>query len=153
MEVKKLKFVNLLSLDAELNGFYREAQKDAEGNQISPEIKIIGLLNSLPEDISFVVKYRLDKIANVIATEKKVFYSMQEDLAKKYGTEKDGSITIEKDIDGKPNPKFDKFQKDNEELLMEEIEISYKPIPLATLEKVTSSQRYSILYDFIEDNE
>lgn len=151
MEVKKLKFVDLLALDAELNGFQRDAQKDEEGNQIAPEIKIIGLMNSLPEDISFVVKYRLDKIVNAINTEKKVFFDLQQDLAKKYGEEKDGQIVIEKEIDGKPNKNFDKFQKENEALLMEEVEIEFKPIPLMTLEKVTSSQRYSILYDFIED--
>ena len=151
MEVKKLKFVDLLSLDAELNGFQRAAQKDEEGNQVAPEIKIIGLLNSLPEDISFVVKYRLDKIAMTVSAEKKIFYELQQELAKKYGEEKDGQITIQKDIDGKPNPNFDKFNKENEDLLMEEVEIEYKPIPLMTLEKVTSSQRYSILYDFIED--
>lgn len=151
MEVKKLKFVDLLSLDAELNGFHREAQKDEEGNQVFPEVKIIGLSNSLPEDISFVIKYRLDKLLAAVAAEKKVFYSMQEELAKKYGEEKDGQIVIEKEINGKANPKFDKFQKENEELLAEEIELNYKPIPLKGLENVVSSQRYSILYDFIED--
>lgn len=151
MEVKKLKFVDLLSLDAELNGFHRDAQKDEEGNQIAPEIKIIGLLNTLPEDISFVVKYRLDKIVNKVSAEKKTFFELQQELAKKYGKEKDGQIVIEKEIDGKPNKNFDKFQKENEALLMEEVEIEFKPIPLMTLEKVTSSQRYSILYDFIED--
>lgn len=151
MEVKKLKFVDLLSLDAELNGFHREAQKDEQGNQVFPEVKIIGLSNSLPEDISFVIKYRLDKLLAAVAAEKKVFYSMQEELAKKYGEEKDGQIAIEKEINGKANPKFDKFQKENEELLAEEIELNYKPIPLKGLENVVSSQRYSILYDFIED--
>lgn len=151
MENKKLKFIDLLSLDAEINGFYREAQKDEEGNQIMPEVRIIGIANTLPEEVSFILKYRLDKLISTIAKEKAAFIEMQKELANKYGKEDNGNITIEKEIDGKPNPKYDKFVKENEELLMEEIELSYKPLPLKGMEDIVSSQRYSILYDFIED--
>lgn len=151
MENKKLKFIDLLSLDAEINGFYREAQKDEEGNQIMPEVRIIGIVNTLPEEVSFILKYRLDKLISTIAKEKAAFIEMQKELANKYGKEDNGNITIEKEIDGKPNPKYDKFVKENEELLMEEIELSYKPLPLKGMEDIVSSQRYSILYDFIED--
>ena len=151
MESKKLKFIELLSLDAEINGYYREALKDEEGNQVIPEVKIIGIVNSLPEEISFILKYRLDKLISAIAGEKATFIEMQRELAKKYGEEKDGQITIEREIDGKPNPKYVKFEKENEELLQEEIELSYKPLPLKGMEDIINSQRYSILYDFIED--
>lgn len=151
MEKKKLKFIELLSLDAEVNGYYREPQKDEDGNQIVPEIRIIGITNSLPAEVNFILKYRLDKLILAIATEKTAFFEMQKELAKKYGKEVDGNITIDKEIDGKPNPNYDKFQKENEELLQEEIELSYKPLPLKGMEDIVNSQKYSILYDFIED--
>jgi hypothetical protein len=151
MESKKLKFIELLSLDAEVNGYHREAQKDAEGNQVVPEVKIIGIANSLPEEVSFILKYRIDKLRYAIAKEKESFLEMQRELAKKYGKEKDGQITIEREVDGKPNPQYVKFEKENEELLQEEIELSYKPLPLKGMEDIVNSQRYSILYDFIED--
>ena len=151
METKKMKYAELLSLDAEINGFYREAQKDEEGNQVYPEIKIVGIANSLPEEINFILKYRLDKLVDAINTEKKVFYEMQQELAKKYGTEKEGVISIETMIDGKPNKNLEKFNKENQELLDEEIELTYKPLPLKSMGDIVNSQRYSILYDFIED--
>lgn len=152
MESRKLKFIELLSLDAEVNGYYRPAQLDKDGNQVSPELKIIGITNSLPSEINFILKFRLDKfVASVIAA-KTEFYEMQKELAKKYGTETEsGEITIEKEIDGKPNPNFDKFAEENEQLLQEEVEISYKPLPLKSMGDIINGQRYSILYDFIED--
>jgi hypothetical protein len=152
MESKKLKFIELLSLDAEINGYYRPAQLDADGNQLSPELKIVGITNSLPQELNFILKYRLDKLVATVVAEKTAFYEMQKELAKKYGTETEGGeITIEREIDGKENPKFEKFQKENEELLQEEITISYNPLPLKSMGDIVNGQRYSILYDFIED--
>lgn len=151
MEKIKLSFLEILAADAEINGVYRPAVLDESGNQLEPEIKIKGLLNE--ESLkSIVVRFRLGRIAELIATEKKAFNDAQQDLASILGEKKeDGRIVIEKEIKGKPNPKFAEFQEENKKLLEEERELKFKPIDISDLANVESNEKYSIIFKFVKE--
>lgn len=150
MEQIKLSFLEILSLDVEINGFYREAVLDEEGNQIEPEIKVKGLVNE--EGFKNIVgRFRLGRINETISAEKKAFNDSQQELAKSLGEEVDGRVVIEREIKGKPNPKFEEFQKENQKLLEEEREISFKPIDISDLNGVASDDRYSLIFKFVND--
>jgi hypothetical protein len=151
MEQAKLSFLEILSLDVEINGIYRPAEFNEEGVQTQPEIKVKGLLNE--QDFKSIVgRFRLGRINETITNEKKAFNDIQQELAKRLGEEKEGRVVIDREIDGKENPNFIEFQEENQKLLDEEREIEFKPIDLGDLNGVASEDRYSLIFKFVKED-
>lgn len=150
MEKVKLSFLEILSLDIEINGMYRPAIKDDEGNQIHPEIKVTGLLNE-KDFKSIVGRFRLGRINETVTKEKDAFNKSQRELIERLGEKKEDRFIIDPEIDGKPNPNFEEFQIENQKLLDEEREIEFKPISLSDLNGVASDDRYAMIFKFVED--
>jgi len=151
MEQVKLSFLEILSLDVEINGIYRPAEFDENGAQTQPEIKVKGLLNE--EGLKSIVgRFRLGRINETISVEKKAFNDAQQELAKRLGEDKDGRVVIEREIDGKINPNFEEFQTENQKLLDEEREIEFKPIDLADLNGIASDDRYALIFKFVKED-
>jgi hypothetical protein len=96
----------------------------------------------------------------VITAEVKTLDTQREELIKKYGTaDEQGGVSLqmvikEMDKDGKEvskmNPNFAEFNKEFNELLSQEKELSYHPIKLETLTSVTSGNNYPTFFKFVE---
>ena len=143
-----VKLFEIYSLQSELNGLI---------NQQNGEKVKSGILD---EEISLVAKYWINQLNDVITTEVKTLDTQREELIKKYGTaDEQGGVSLqmvikEMDKDGKEvskmNPNFAEFNKEFNELLSQEKELSYHPIKLETLTSVTSGNNYPTFFKFVE---
>ena len=143
-----VKLFEIYSLQSELNGLI---------NQQNGEKVKTGILD---EDISLVAKYWINQLNDVITAEVKTLDTQREELIKKYGTaDEQGGVSLqmvikEMDKDGKEvskmNPNFAEFNKEFNELLSQEKELSYHPIKLETLTSVTSGNNYPTFFKFVE---
>lgn len=155
MEKIKIKLETILKLEGELNGLSQKNNQTGEVKMLSK-----GFLN---EKLSLASKYRLLELNNQITEIKKTVDSLYEELVKKYGEEdkETNNITIPffikgteiKDADGNitggdENPNFKSFQEEYNQLLQEEKEITYMPIPMSVIEKIETEE----VYDFILQN-
>lgn len=138
-----LKLHEILTLEAELNGF------------INPQTGEKVLEGFLKEKLNLKTKYYLTKLSEELKKEKATLDGLRDELIKEYGEEKDGVMSLDTFIgEGdkkKVNPKFIEFQEKYTELLNEEKDIDYTPIPVSTLETVESNENYAILFKLIED--
>ena len=139
MEKINLKLAEVVSLAIELNG-----------NPQNPESEYKGILN---EKMSLTTRYWLNQINKEVSEEKVVVDKFRDELVAKYGdTNEDGSISlpafIQEEVDGKTlqklNPSFIEFQKEFETLLNQEKEFSYKPLSLAEVENIQTSENCPI---------
>jgi hypothetical protein len=139
MEKINLKLAEVVSLAIELNG-----------NPQNPESEYKGILN---EKMSLTTRYWLNQINKEVSEEKVVVDKFRDELIAKYGdTNEDGSISlpafIQEEVDGKTlqklNPSFIEFQKEFETLLNQEKEFSYKPLSLAEVENIQTSENCPI---------
>lgn len=159
MQKITLKLHEFYNLDAELNGIVNQGT----GEKLSS-----GLLG---EKLSLVTKYWISDLAKKVAAEKQAIEQIKNDLIKKYGKEdENGSITIpmlvedvdeegvpykDVDPDGKEtvrrkfNPDFQQFEKEFNELLQTEKDVEYKPIKLSELEKVETSENYTVFFKLV----
>ena len=148
MKNLKVKLFEIYSLQSELNGLI---------NQQSGEKVKSGILD---EEIGLVAKYWINQLNDVVSAEVKTLDTQREELIKKYGTADDqGGVSLqmvikEMDKDGKEvskmNPNFAEFNKDFNELLSQEKELSYHPIKLETLSEVKSGNNYPTFFKFVE---
>ena len=141
MKKTKLTLAEIVSLESEINGL---------SNQQTGEVVLKGLLS---ENINLVIKYRLSKLAESIASDKKVVDGLRDELIKKYGEEKDGAIFVVQYLDEAKtiiNPKFVQFAQEYETLLAEEKEIEHPVVTLEDIKDVKSEGRYGVFLKLIE---
>jgi hypothetical protein len=143
MEKIKLSLNDALSLEFELNGAV---------NQQTKEVIFNGLLS---EKMSLKTKYWLTKLSDKLTSEKKTIEGLRDDLIKKYGKEEEGQVSIKPFLDeeGKElNPEFTKFSQEMNELLLEEKEFEYNPIPLDDLAQISTEGRYNLIFKLVKED-
>lgn len=143
MEKIKLSLAELLTLEAELNGYVNPQS----GEQV--------LSGFLKEKLNLATKYWLTKLSDKLVSKKKTIEVLRDELIKKFGEEKDGSIGIETFLDEektKVNPKFIEFQDEWAKLLSEEEEIEYNPLTVADLEKIDSEGNYNLVFKLVKED-
>lgn len=146
MEKITLKLYDFLNLEADINGVVdqRTGQRVRKG--------------LLQYPLPMGVKYWITKLSKTVGEEKTIIDGLKDELVKKYGTERDGSIVVATTIDdldkkGNPvkikvknqegeevevnrqvmNPQYLAFEKDYSEILQQEKELEYRPILLSEL--------------------
>jgi ribosomal protein L2 len=143
MEKIKLSLAELLTLEAELNGYVNPQS----GEQI--------LSGFLKEKLNLATKYWLTKLSDKLTSKKKTIEVLRDELIKKFGEEKDGNIGIETFLDEektKVNPKFIEFQDEWAKLLSEEEDIEYNPLTVADLEKIDSEGNYNLVFKLVKED-
>lgn len=143
MEKIKLSLAELLTLEAELNGYVNPQS----GEQV--------LSGFLKEKLNLATKYWLTKLSDKLTSKKKTIEVLRDELIKKFGEEKDGNIGIETFLDEektKVNPKFIEFQDEWAKLLSEEEEIEYNPLTVADLEKIDSEGNYNLVFKLVKED-
>jgi len=149
MEKIKLSLAELLTLEAELNGY----------SQFNPETKKqeIVLTGFLKEKLNLATKYWLTRLSDKLISEKKTIEELRNELVKKFGKEKeDGSIEVERFLDKeetKLTPNYIDYQQEWFNLLSEEKEIEYNPISVADLEKIDSESNYNLVFKLVKEND
>lgn len=144
MEKIKLSITEIVGLEAELNGLV---------NQQTGEVVSKGLFG---EKLSLVVKYRLKKLSDALAAEKKVIDDLREELIKKYGEEHEGggySVPMWADEEQTiEHPDFTEFRNQYDALLVEEKEFEYTPLSIADIEDIKSDSRYDLVFRLIKED-
>jgi hypothetical protein len=143
MEKIKLSLAELLTLEAELNGYVNPQS----GEQI--------LSGFLKEKLNLATKYWLTKLSDKLTSKKKTIEVLRDELIKKFGEEKDGNIGIETFLDEektKVNPKFIEFQDEWAKLLSEEEEVEYNPLTVSDLEKIDSEGNYNLVFKLVKED-
>ena len=139
----KLKLHEILTLEAELNGF------------VNPQTGEKVLDGFLKEKLNLKTKYYLTKLSEELKKEKATLDGLRDELIKEYGKEKDGTVSLDTFIEEgdkkEINPKFVEFQQKYTELLNEDKEIDYTPISINNLDAVESNENYSVLFKLIEE--
>lgn len=142
MEKIKLSLNDALSLEFELNGAN------------NPETKQVIFNGLLSEKMSLKTKYWLTKLSDKLTSEKKTIEELRNDLIKKYGKEVDGQIFVKTYLDEERkeiNPDYTKFSEEIYELLLEEKEFDYNPIPLEDLAEISSEGRYNLIFKLVKE--
>ena len=152
MEKIKLSLAELLTLEAELNGYsYTRLNPKTEEKE---EIVVTGFLK---EKLNLATKYWLTRLSDKLTSEKKTIEELRNELVKKFGKEKeDGSIEVEKFLDKEEttlSPIYVEFQQEWFNLLSEEKEIDYNPISVADLEKIDSENNYNLVFKLVKEND
>ena len=151
METLKIKLGNIYVLESELNGLSQTNQQTGESTPI-----LKGFIN---EKLPLSTKFWLLELNKEVQAIKTTLESLREGLIKKYGTEnsegqimiplyEEGSEVFDEEgklIDAKPNESYVKFQEEYAELIGEEKELQFTPIPLTVIEKIETDETYSII--------
>jgi hypothetical protein len=143
MEKITLSLNDALSLEFELNG------------AINPENKEVIFNGLLAEKMSLKTKYWLTKLSDKLISEKKTIEGLRDDLIKKYGKEEGSQIFIKPYLDEENkeiNPDFTKFSQEMNELLLEEKEFDYNPIPLDDLAEISTEGRYNLIFKLVKED-
>lgn len=137
----KLQLGEIIALEAEINGIT---------NQQTGEVVLKGLLS---ENISLIIKYRLSKLVETLAADKKTIDSLREDLIKKYGEEDGkGNMFVNPFSDEAKtiqNPKWISFANEYNKLLAEEKEIEFPSVTLDDLKDVKGEGFYGVFLKHI----
>jgi hypothetical protein len=151
METIKIKLGQIFELDAEINGI---SSTNESGEQV---ILMKGFIN---ESLSLTTKYWLLELNKEVNKVKSSLESLRDELIKKYGTEdpETGKIIIPlylpgteelnehgKVINGTTNPVYIDFQKEYSDLMNDDLEIQYKPIPLSILSRIETESVYPFI--------
>ncbi len=143
MEKIKLSITEIVGLEAELNGLV---------NQETNEVIAKGLFG---EKLDLVVKYRLKKLSDALAAEKKIIDDLRQELIKKFGKEEEEgkfSIPMWADEEQKlEHPDFTEFKKQYDALLLEEKEFEYNPLSLKDIKDIKSDERYDLVFRLIKE--
>lgn len=143
MEKIKLSIAEMVGLEAELNGLV---------NQQTNEVIAKGLLG---EKLSLVTKYRLKKLSDALAAEKKTIDELRSELIKKFGEEgEDGQVSIPMFIgedQKEENPNFTEFKTQYDALLDDEREFDYTPLSIDELKDIQTDQRYDLVFRLIKE--
>lgn len=143
MEKITLSLNDALSLEFELNG------------AINPENKEVIFNGLLAEKMSLKTKYWLTKLSDKLSSEKKTIEGLRDELIKKYGKEEGSQIFIKPYLDEENkeiNPDFTKFSQEMNELLLEEKEFEYNPIPLDDLAEISTEGRYNLIFKLVKED-
>jgi hypothetical protein len=144
MEKIKLSITEIVGLEAELNGLV---------NQETNEVIAKGLFG---EKLDLVVKYRLKKLSDALAAEKKIIDDLRQELIKKFGKEEEEgkfSIPMWADEEQKvEHPDFTEFKKQYDALLLEEKEFEYNPLSLKDIKDIKSDERYDLVFRLIKED-
>jgi hypothetical protein len=144
MEKIKLSLNDVLLLEFELNG---------EVNQETKQVIFNGLL---AEKMSLKTKYWLTKLSDKLLSEKKTILGLRDELIKKYGKEEEeGSFWVRPFLDKESkevNPDFELYSKEMNELLLEEKEFEYNPIPLDDLGEISTEGRYNLVFKLVKED-
>ena len=151
METLKIKLGQIFEIDAEINGI-------SSTNELGEQVTLIkGFIN---ESLSLTTKYWLLELNKEINKVKSSLESLRDELIKKYGVEdkETGKITIplylpgteEFDdnnniINGTTNPVYIEFQKEYSDLINDDLEIQYKPLPLSILTRIETESVYPFI--------
>ena len=151
METLKIKLGQIFEIDAEINGI-------SSTNELGEQVILIkGFIN---ESLSLTTKYWLLELNKEINKVKSSLESLRDELIKKYGVEdkETGKITIplylpgteEFDdnnniINGTTNPVYIEFQKEYSDLINDDLDIQYKPIPLSILTRIETESVYPFI--------
>ena len=143
MEKIKLSITEIVGLEAELNGLV---------NQENGEVIAKGLFG---EKLDLVVKYRLKKLSDALAAEKKIIDDLRQELIKKFGKEEEeGKFSIPMWVDEEQkveHPDFTEFKKQYDALLLEEKEFEYNPLSLKDIKDIKSDERYDLVFRLIKE--
>lgn len=144
MEKIKLSLNDVLLLEFELNG---------EVNQETKQVIFNGLL---AEKMSLKTKYWLTKLSDKLLSEKKTILGLRDELIKKYGKEEeDSNLWVRPFLDKESkevNPNFESYSKEMNELLLEEKEFNYNPIPLDDLAEISTEGRYNLIFKLVKED-
>lgn len=137
----KLTLGEIVALEAEINGVV---------NQQTGEVALKGLLS---ENISLIIKYRLSKLAELLASDKKTVEDLRQELVKKYGEEDGkGNLQVVPFLDEAKtiqNPKFALFANEYNALLAEKKEIEFPSVTLDDLKDVKGEGFYGVFLKYI----
>lgn len=136
----KLKLHEVVALHYELNGITKQKQDG------SVEIISQGLLK---QKTNMKTKLYLSRLAKVVDDEFKLYEDGKQELFKKYGEEKDGMITIEKE-------KFADFSKEHEDLLTAEKDINVSELwsselTIDTVAAIETDEIYPVFLKLIDN--
>ena len=151
METLKIKLGQIFEIDAEINGI-------SSTNELGEQVILIkGFIN---ESLSLTTKYWLLELNKEINKVKSSLESLRDELIKKYGVEdkETGKITIPLYLPGTEefddnnniincttNPVYIEFQKEYSDLINDDLEIQYKPIPLSILTRIETESVYPFI--------
>lgn len=150
MEKIKLKLVDVLQLESEINGF------------TNPETGEKVYEGFLKQNLSIILKYELTELSDVLTKERKKVDGLRDELIKKHGeTDDKGGIMVkmfneEKDEEGNVtsrtiNQKYLDFDKEYGELLNTEIELEHPEITKDDLKDAGKTKdSYQVLYKLIK---
>jgi hypothetical protein len=143
MEKIKLSIAEIIGLEAELNGLV---------NQETKEVVAKGLFG---EKLDLVVKYRLKKLSDALASEKKTIDELQSEIVKKYGKEEEeGRFVVNQWTDETKtveHPDFTEFKNQMEALYAEQKEFEYTPLTLKDIKDIKSDERYDLVFRLIKE--
>lgn len=143
MEKIKLSITEIVGLEAELNGLV---------NQETGDVIAKGLFG---EKLDLVTKYRLKKLSDALAAEKKIIDGLRDELIKKFGEEKEeGKVSIPMWTDETKkveHPDWIEFKKQYDALLAEEKEFEYNPLSLKDIKDIKSDERYDLVFRLIKE--
>ena len=108
------------------------------------------------KELPIRVSYKISKIIRQLSNEHEIFMQKKKEIAEKYAErDKEGNIiTSEEGFIKIEKSKIDKCQKELDELVMIDFELTFEPIKLSELESVTvTPSDLAKLHKFItEDN-
>lgn len=139
MEKIKIKLSDAFILNSEINGM-----KNSDPVTKEDTIVIKGLLN---ENVDLATKYWLLDLNEQIQQIVDSIDKLKVELITKYG-EKDenGNVYINYFIkENEVNPNYELFQYEFNKLLLEEKELTYKPILLSSIENIKSEFPYTFI--------
>lgn len=134
MEKIKLPLYQILELEQEILGYDKpNAEEDKK--------HITGFLEL---NIDQASKYYVHRLLSKLQEEKKIIESSKLELFKKYGIEEDGNLIIKQEHQ-------QSFIQELNDLMMNEIELEYKPIKIEILEKIVDKVFFNILYKLVTE--
>lgn len=134
-----LKLHEIIGLNYEINGM--TLQQEGESKVVSQGI--------LKQKMSLKLKVYLQRLSVAIESDIKLYEEARKDLFMKYGTEKDGTMTV-------PSENFTEFSKEQNDLITAEKEIDTTSIwgsdfSLDSLATIETDETYPVLFKLIDN--